>query len=344
MDTGTASVSLDDVLFDTFRGGYIPLSRATGEVVETLRDAIKPIYEPRYDGVEGGDWLDGDDAVIGYASESGAYAYPVKILNLHEIVNDFIDGVPVLVSYCPLCASAVVYDRTLDGQVLLFGNTSALYESDMVMYDHETGSYWFQVLGEAIVGPLTGKRLTMLPSMTTRWDEWKRLHPDTLVLSRNLGLLSGRSAYDRDPFASYDQSVNRGRFAFPVSEDKLDARLRPGDRVIALQVGDSHRAYELLDEDWLVNGEVGGEGVVVVGRGDGPAAAAYFSEAEGQALSFRLVDGAVEDAETGSVWDDSGIAVSGPLAGTRLTAVPSRTSFWFSIVGALPGIELHRPE
>lgn len=339
-DTGTASVSLDEVVFDTFRGGHIPLSRAADEVVETLRDAIKPIYEPWYDGVEGGGWLDGDDIVIGYAAESGAFAYPVKILNLHEIVNDFIDGVPVLVSYCPLCASAVVYDRTLDGQVLLFGNTSALYESDMVMYGHETGSYWFQVPGEAIVGPLTGKRLTMLPSMTTTWDGWKRLHPDTSVLSRNLGLLNGRSAYNRDPFASYDQSVNRGRFAFPVSEDRLDARLRPGDRVIALQVGESHRAYELLDEDWLVKGEVGGEGVVVVGRGDGPAAAAYFSEADGQALSFRLVDGTVQDVETGSGWDDSGVAVSGP----QLEAVPSRTSFWFSIVGALPGIELHRPE
>ncbi len=153
VDTGIASVALDDVVFDTFRGGYIPLSQATDEEVEELRDSINPIYEPRYGSAESGEWLRDADLVIGYVSQDDAYAYPVKMLNLHEIVNDFIDGVPVLVSYCPLCASAVVYSRELDGQVLLFGNTSALHESDMVMYDHRTGSYWFQVLGEAIVGP-----------------------------------------------------------------------------------------------------------------------------------------------------------------------------------------------
>ena len=91
--------------------------------------------------------------MIGFVSKTETFAYPVKILNLHEIVNDAIDGAPVLVSYCPLCASGVVYSRKLDGQVLIFGNTSALFEPDLVMYDHQTGSYWFQVIGEAIVGP-----------------------------------------------------------------------------------------------------------------------------------------------------------------------------------------------
>ena len=347
LDTSVASVALDDIVFDTFSGGHIRLSKATDEVVERLRDAIKPIYEPRYDPVDGGNWLRDDDIVIGYAAQSGAYAYPVKILNLHEIVNDVIDGTPVLVSYCPLCASAVVYERELDGRVLLFGNTSALYESDMVMYDHETGSYWFQVLGEAIVGPLTGKRLTMLPSVTIPWGEWKRQHPGTRVLSRNLGLLRGPSAnpYDRDPFAGYDKIINRGRFSFPVSEDKLDGRLRPGDRVIAVQLGESHKAYALSnDSDWLLNDEVGGEGVVLIGRARGPSAVAYLSRAGGRDLSFRLVDGAMQDVETGSAWDDSGLVTSGPMAGIRLTAVPSRTSFWFSVAGALPGIELYKPE
>ncbi len=115
-DVETANVPLDEVLFDTFQGGFIRLSEASDLAVERLRDAIKPVYEPVYDPVQGGDWLDEGDMVIGYANRSGAYAYPLKILNLHEIVNDYIDGVPVLVSYCPLCASAVVYDRRLDGE------------------------------------------------------------------------------------------------------------------------------------------------------------------------------------------------------------------------------------
>ena len=338
---------LEDIVFDTFSGGFVRLSEAGDSDIERLRDAIMPIYEPNYEPVAGGRWLADADLVIGYVSESRAFAYPLKILNFHEIVNDVIDGVSVLVSYCPLCASGVVYDRVLDGRVLVFGNTSALYESDLVMYDHQTGSYWFQVLGEAIVGPLTGRRLEMLPSVTTTWAQWTELHPDTRVLSRDLGPLSGSllgSQYDRDPFLGYSERVNRGGFAFPVSEEKLDDRLRPGDMVFAVQVGHSHKAYTLTGQpDAVINDEVGGERVVVIARSRGPTASAFFSFVDGRTLAFDLVQGEMVDTETGSQWDDGGRAVSGPLAGARLTQLPSRTSFWFSLVGSLPGIELYAP-
>jgi hypothetical protein len=234
VDASIAGVPIEDVVFDTFRGGLIKLSKADDETIELLRDRIKPIYGPRYDSVEGGDWLDEDDLVLGYVSQRGvAFAFPHKILNLHEIVNDVIDGVPVLASYCPLCASGVVYSRELEGGVLLFGNTSALYESDLVMYDHQTGSYWFQVIGEAIVGPLTGRRLKPVPSVTTTWARWKGLYLDTNILSQNLGL-TDPLFYHRDRFKGYDKEVNRERFAFSVFEDKLDNRLRPGGRVFAI--------------------------------------------------------------------------------------------------------------
>ena len=344
LDTSIASVPLQDVIFDTFDGASITLSSASKSTIERLRDLIKPIYVPKYGSVEEGKWMRNADMVIGYVSQSGeAYAYPIKILNLHEIVNDVIDGVPVLVSYCPLCASGVVYSRELDGDILVFGNTSALYESDLVMFDHQTGSYWFQVLGEAIVGPLTRKRLTMLPSRTTTWRQWKELYPDTQVLSRDLGL--GReSSYDRDPFAGFVDRVNRGQFAFPVSEEKLDDRLRHGDMVIAIQIGESHKAYPLTNRpDEAINDEVGGEKVVVIVRADGPTGFAYLSALDGQTLTFSLSDGVLEDAETGSTWNDGGRAISGPMAGRQLTPVPSRASFWFSLVGSLPGIELHTP-
>ena len=338
LDTSISSVSLDEVVFDTFRGGYIPLSDASDALIEQLRDAIKPIYEPRYDPVERGDWLRDDDVVIGYASESGAFAYPIKILNLHEIVNDLIDGVPVLISYCPLCASAVAYSRELGGRILLFGNTSALHESDLVMYYHETGSYWFQVLGEAIVGPLTGKRLVLLPSVTTTWGRWKEQHPETKVLSRNLGLLSGGlgSPYARDPFVGYDERLNRGQFVFPVTEEKLDGRLPAGQKVFAVQVGQSHKAYALPeDSDWVINDEVDGKSIVVIARVEGPTAASYVSAIDGRTLTFRLNDGAVLDSETGTTWDDSGRAISGPMAGAQLNPVPSRTSCSFRRIRSL---------
>ena len=345
--TSTASVSLDQVVFDTFRGGYIPLSFATHEFIEILRDTIKPIYVPVYDPVQSGDWLLDDDLVIGYVAGDEVYAYPVKIMNLHEIVNDYIDDVPVAVTYCPLCASGVVFRRDLDGQDLVFGNTSALYESDMVMYDHQTGSYWFQVMGEAIVGPLTGKRLTLLPSVTTSWREWTREYPQTRVLSKNLGLLGGGfgNPYERDSLDDVRGYVNRGQFVFPVSMDKLDGRLRFGDLAMAVQLGDAHKAYSLMgSSDWLLNDRVGGEGIVVLFGADGAFGQAFYRTVDAEKLSFDLVDGAVRDSQTGSTWSMTGRAVSGPMEGTQLEAVPSRTGFWFSLSGAVPDIELYKPE
>ena len=340
LDTSIASVPLEEVLYDTFRGGFIRLSEASQDDIDRLRDTIAPVYSPEYDDVEGGRWLNDDDAVIGYVSDSGAYAYPVKILNLHEIVNDVIDGVPVLVTYCPLCASGVVYSRDLDGEVLLFGNTSALYESDLVMYDHQTGSYSFQVIGEAIVGPATGRRLALLPSMTTTWASWTRLHPDTKVLQR-----PGPGArYRRDPFLGYEDSVNKGRFAFPVTKSKLDGRLRAGDKVLAVEVEGSHKAYALTGvREQAINDIVGDQEIVVIVRLEGPTGAAYWRTLGDRTLRFTLTDRVMKDMETGSLWDDSGRAISGPLAGSQLEPVPSRTSFWFSLVGSLPGVDLYMP-
>ena len=340
LDTSIASVPLDEVVLDTFQGGFIRLSEASQDDINRLRDAIAPIYGPAYDEVEGGNWLGDGDLVVGYVSESGAYAYPIKILNLHEIVNDVIDGIPVLVSYCPLCASGAIYNRELEGQVLLFGNTSALYESDLVMYDHQTGSYWFQVIGEAIVGPATGQRLTLVPSMTTTWAAWTRMNPDTKVLQRP----GPGQRYRRDPFLGYEDNVNNGRFAFPVSKDKLDGRLRAGDRVLAVEVEGSHKAYALhgLREE-AINDTVGNQEIVVIVRLEGPSGAAYLRTLGDRKLSFKLEDRILVDVETGTLWDAAGRGTSGPLAGSQLERVPSLTSFWFSLAGSLPGVDLYSP-
>jgi len=150
VDTNKAGVPLSDIVFDTFGRSlarYKPFDQADEEVILDLRGAITPIYQPVYGPADDLPWLSDYDLVMGYVSGNAAYAYPINILNLHELVNDEIDGIPVLVSYCPLCVSGVVYKRELNSQVLLFGITRALYQSDLVMYDHQSGSYWFQVGG-----------------------------------------------------------------------------------------------------------------------------------------------------------------------------------------------------
>ena len=135
----------------------------------------------------------------------------LNILNFHEIVNDTIGGVPVLITYCPLCFSGVVFSWEVDGETVTFGNTSALYQSDLVMYDHQTRSYLFQVAGEAVVGTLTGSWLKPLPSAMMPWGDWKALHPE-------IRLIIGAEG------SGYQDRINDGQFAFPVDEDKLDGR------------------------------------------------------------------------------------------------------------------------
>ena len=144
VDISLHSVSLSDILFDTFGGSprFLPLDRAKEDRILALRDAIVPILHPEYGAAGTLSWMKDDSLVMGYVSGEDAYAYPINVLNMHEIVNDVINGVPVLITYCPLCFSGVVYHRDLDGTLLTFGNTSALYQSDLVMYDHQalTGS------------------------------------------------------------------------------------------------------------------------------------------------------------------------------------------------------------
>ena len=343
VDLTQHSVPLGEVVFNIFGGELVRLDEAPPLLAEAMRDAIPPIYNPGYGGLSDLTWLVDNELVIGYESTGGTYAYPLGILKSRELVNDFIDGVPVLISYCPLCVSGVVYDRRVDGETLIFGNTSALHESDLVMFDHGTGSYWLQVVGEGIVGGMTGKRLTPLPSMTVEWGFWKRLHPDTQLLVSDRGApLSGAATvpiWD----VLYQQTLNKGEFPFPVSQNAKDSRLRPGDVVLTVEVGSSARAYPVLALGHsAANDTLGGKPVVVFSRGN--TGSALLSTVSGQTLTFEIGGGErFVDGETGSTWNFAGHAVEGPLEGARLDPLPSRRSFWFSIAAASPGIDLYEP-
>jgi hypothetical protein len=266
VDQSIHSVPLDQIVFDTFDGGSIPLSESTPELRAQLLDVIPPIDVPVYDDDAGGDWLEPDDLVLGYQAGDRPYAYPFKILNYHEVVNDELDGVPLLVSYCPLCSSGVIYDRRVGGEVLSFGNTSALLESDLVMVDRSTGSYWWQVAGEAIVGDLTGTELTVLPSTVARWSDWVGQHPDTLVLSRDTG---HDRPYERDAFAGYADAIDDGRFTFPVGEAATDGRLAASRAVVVVEHEGVVRAYPVDDSVEPIEDDIAGLPVLIRPNGSG---------------------------------------------------------------------------
>ena len=343
-DLTTHAVPLADVVFDTFDGGSVPLSAASEEQVLSLRDAIVPISEPRYVAASSvADVLEPDEPVLGYVASGDAYAYPHRILFVHEIVNDTLGGEPVLVSYCPLCNSGVVFDRRLpDGTELTFGNTSALYENDLVMYDHQTFSYWWQVPGRAIVGELSGTELEALPSTTTTWEEWAELHPDTQVLSLDQGFGIDYRPRSTDDIAA---GVDAGQPPFPVDADVLDDdRLPSSAQVVGVEVGGDARAFPVTGEPDAAHDTVGGTPVVVLLQPDGGAA--FRARApDGEPLTFAVApDGrGWTDEETGTRWDAAGRGVHGPLGGEQLEPLPSRSTFWFAYLASFPDVTVWSP-
>jgi len=172
----------------------------------------------------------------------------------------------------------VVYERRQQDLVLTFGNTSALYQSDLVMYDHQTLSYWFQVGGEAIIGTLTGARLEAKPSVTTTWAGWLAIHPGTQVLSRDTGY--ERNSYERNYASSAVRGLvsylNGGSFPFPVTEAAADDRLPAGELVLGVEIDGETPAYPIacLGDD-AINDELGGEPIVILSEAQGPVVAAF---------------------------------------------------------------------
>jgi len=334
-------VPLDGVTFDTFQPGnrQLPLPEVSPQQILALRDAIPPLHFPRYETVAEATWMRDGDPVVGYSDADEAWAYPTRILDLHEIVNDRLGGRPVLISFYPLCFSAVVFDRRLGGRELVFGNTSALYQSDMVMLDYQTGSYWWQVAGQAIVGTLSGQSMEPLPSITTTWQEWRTAHPHTLVLSRDTGL---GSDYQGSSFDGYAAFLDSDRFAFPVDPELVDTRLRASTKVVGY--GDRVTAFvPAATERGAINASVAGRPIVVLTEPRGPSGA-VFDRTDGPAsMTFTVRDDRYVDEATGSVWSFAGRAESGPLAGTQLQPVASTTALWFSAATVHPGIELHQP-
>lgn len=203
------------------------------------KDGIPAILEPKFVSADKADFIRDKDRILGLVINGEAKAYPIKILNWHEIVNDTIGGQPVFVSYCPLCGTGMAFDAVLKGKKYTFGVSGRLYKSDVLMYDHQTDSLWSQIKREAVTGDLLGTRLSLLPLVHTTWVSWKKEHPKTLVLSTDTGY--GRD-YRRDPYASY---ADTERLMFPVG--KVDKRYPSKTWVLGIERNGITRAYPFTE-------------------------------------------------------------------------------------------------
>jgi hypothetical protein len=319
------------------------------------KDGIPAIDEPKFVGVDEADaWLEPVEPVIYLQLGDDARAYPIQILMWHEIVNDTVDGVPAAVTFCPLCNTAIAFERTIDGQPTTFGTTGRLRFSNLIMYDRATETWWQQATGEAIVGALTGRRLTFLPASIIAWADFKAAHPTGRVLSRDTGHLRD---YGRNPYAGYDD-VNNPPFLYRGPE--TPGTLPAVARVLTLDLNGEAVAYpyDVLQQVNVVNDTVGGTDVVVLwaagtasaldrgtvaGGRDVGAANAYARELDGQTLTFTFDGSRIVDAETGSEWKVLGQAIDGPLAGKTLTPVVAINHFWFSWAAFKPETRIYQP-
>ncbi|MDJ0777778.1 MAG: DUF3179 domain-containing protein [Gammaproteobacteria bacterium] len=206
------------------------------------RDGIPALSAPKMLGAAEVDYIEPQDRIVGIEIGGEARAYPIDILNWHEIVNDSIGDSHFAITYCPLCGTAVAFDARIAGEVTDFGVSGLLYNSDVLLYDRATESLWSQIMTRAIAGPRVGQSLTMLPISHTTWRDWQARHPDTRVLSRETG--HSRN-YDRNPYAGYERSRT---IYFEVNNEAPD-NYHPKEVVVGLSVDGVHKAYPFVELD-----------------------------------------------------------------------------------------------
>ncbi|MDM3872063.1 DUF3179 domain-containing protein [Porticoccus sp. W117] len=267
----TPSASLPTILTDTFNYNLnTPSIIDINELVAGCpkRDCIPSIDNPKFDSILNTDYLQEDDLLLVVEHDGQTKAYPHRILNRREVVNDRFGDTPIVVTYCPLCASGVAFVAQVDGLVTEFGVSGLLHNSDLVLYDRRTNHLWGQITGEAIIGPRSGEKLQRVTTRTLPWNKLKASLPRTQILqpdSRDKAALNNPS--------QYDNYAKNERLYFPVS--LKDARRKPKQLVYGIDVDGRALAVteNYLQRNKAFNQTVGNYTVRLLRRQDGSVVA-----------------------------------------------------------------------
>lgn len=294
--------------------------------------------------------LPANEPVIVFSQNDDARAYPLRYLIWHEIVNDNVGGIPIAITYCPLCNSAIVFERRVDGTPTPFGTTGHLRYSDLVMYDALTESWWQQLTGEAIMGERTGDKLKQLPSQVLAWGDFKREFPNAPVMARPMEMVR---RYGFNPYVGYDTDET----VFSNAGSPAPNALKPLERVIILQNKNRARVYPytILVERRVVNEGLNEQPAVIfwkpgvasalertqleLGRDVG-AVGTFDPRVDDKLLTFEWRGENFVDKETGSVWSITGAAIDGALKGKQLTPLLRTDTFWFAWAAFQPDSEI----
>ncbi|MGH2455639.1 MAG: DUF3179 domain-containing protein, partial [Candidatus Limnocylindria bacterium] len=310
------------------------------------RDGIPALHQPAVVTAAEVDWIGDDEPVIAVERNGQWRAYPLQVLLWHEVVNDVLGDEPTVVTFCPLCHTAVVFDARVEGVALDFGVSGYLRRSDLVMYDRQTETWWQQATGVGLVGTHAGRHLEILPSSLVAWFEFRSAHPDAGVVDRATGY---DRPYGQNPYPGWDR-VERNPF-FKEAEllacEGGDGCLDAKERVAVVSADGETLVFpfrRLAAAGGLVETEVGGLPVVVwwqpgvrsvlgnelIERGDQVGTAVAFDRRQaGATLSFELRGSTLVDRNTGSSWNMLGEATAGALAGESLRPLQVDTPYWF---------------
>ena len=337
-DFSNATIDLDELLIG------IPASDP--------RDMIRPIDDPIFEPVSATEWLSDRDPGVALEIGDDARFYPLAVLTRHEIANDEVGGIPVAVTYCPLCNTGLVFDRRFDGKTLRLGVSGLLRNSDLVMWDDQSQTLWQQITGEAIVGEHAGARLTPIASAIVRWADFAEAHPNGLAMGPDQGFGSG---YGYNPYEFY--SSRPAPYSFYQGD--IDPRFPALERVVGVTIGEVSKAYpfSVLQKATPVNDTVNNQPIVVIwgspdtadaldagdiseARGIGTGLA-FSSEVAGRVLTFETAgESEFRDVETGTTWSILGKAIDGELVGEELELLPHRNEFWFAWQAFFPDADV----
>lgn len=357
--TVTITFAQDDLseILKAYPDWQTNFNKKTIELAELMsggppKDGIPAIFTPKFENQsEASNWLDNKEPVIALEINSEAKAYPLSILIWHEIANDKIGNVPVVVSFCPLCYSAIVYDRRVNGVEPYFGVSGLLRMSDLVMYDNVFESFWQQFTGEAIVGDMVDSKLDFIPAQIISFKQFKNTYPSGVVLSKDTGY---ERDYGRNPYVGYDD-IDQSPFLY---KEDIDERLPPNEKVIAIKEEGFLKAYpySITLIERVINDRIN-EKHVVIFHGDGAVSALDESSiadskevgstgvfnpiVNDKTLTFKYVDDFFIDNETATRWNITGKAVEGELIGTQLKRIKHGDYFAFAWLAFRPETEIY---
>ena len=318
------------------------------------KDGIPAITDPHMESIEeAAAWLSDRSPVIAVEIEGEARAYPQAVLMWHEIANDEIAGQPIAVTFCPLCNSSITYDRRVDGETLDFGVSGLLRNSDLVMFDRQTESWWQQLTGEGLVGDYAGVLLDFVPSQVISFGSFAERYPEGIVMSRETGY---HRRYGINPYTNYDSAPGQPFLFRGQVDPRLDSAVA---HVLAAKIDDTAKAYPfaLLREERVINDTFSDTPIVIFfqtgvasalgdsvidNAADLGTAGMYQATLNGQVLDFRANDdGSFSDVQTNSTWNAFGEATAGQLVGQELTWIHAFPHFWFAWAAFHPETEVY---